>query len=93
MSLSTVVFPAPGAPSSAVTRPARASKETSSTAGGSSLRGLLVSPKASITRSKIARYVGFFGQGVARPATGDGAGGGRPGLHLGGHTSGRSIGG
>ncbi|CAM5243975.1 hypothetical protein SVIOM342S_06645 [Streptomyces violaceorubidus] len=49
MSLSAVVLPAPDAPSSAVTRPARASNETSSTAGGSSLRGLLVSPKAWIT--------------------------------------------
>lgn len=61
MSLSTVVLPAPDAPSSAVTRPAWASKETSSTAGGSSLRGSLVSPMAWITRSKIARYVRFFG--------------------------------
>ncbi|MGX1133703.1 hypothetical protein RKD49_005893 [Streptomyces glaucescens] len=49
MSRSTVVLPAPVAPSSVVTRPARASKETSSTAGGRSLRGSLVSPKAWIT--------------------------------------------
>jgi len=61
MSLSAVVLPAPAAPSSAVTWPARASKETSSTAGGSSLRGLLVSPKAWITRSKIACHIRFFG--------------------------------
>ena len=54
-------IPAPGAPSNAVTRPACASKETSSTAGGSSLRGLLVSPVAWITRCKIARHNGFFG--------------------------------
>ena len=61
MSLSTVVLPAPGPPSNAVTRPARASNDTSSTAGGRSLRGSLVNPMAWITRSKIARYVRFFG--------------------------------
>ena len=48
--------------------PARASKETSSSASGRSLRGLLVSPKAWITRSKIARYVLFWG--IARLAAG-----------------------
>ncbi|GGV83531.1 hypothetical protein GCM10010228_59810 [Streptomyces massasporeus] len=47
-------------------RPARASKETSSAAGGRSLRGLLVSPKAWITRSKIARYIRFFGHPEVR---------------------------
>lgn len=60
MSLSAVVLPAPVGPSNAVTWPARASKEMSSTAGASSLRGLLVNPKTWITRSKIARYVRFF---------------------------------
>lgn len=88
MSLSTVVLPAPGAPRSAVTRPACASKDTSSTAGGSSLRGLLVSPMAWITQRKIARYVRFSGHSNFVP--------GRP-SHWASRvlcqTSGRSIGG
>lgn len=66
MSFNAVVFPAPGAPRSAVTRPARTSKDTSSTAGGSSLRGLLVNPMAWITHSKIARHSRFFGHLAAR---------------------------
>lgn len=49
MSFSAVDLPAPGAPRSAVTRPESASKDTSSTAGGNSLRGLLVNPMAWIT--------------------------------------------
>ncbi|GAA1036179.1 hypothetical protein GCM10009566_03310 [Streptomyces murinus] len=52
-------------------RPARASKETSSTAGGRALREVLVSPKAWITCSKIACDVRFFGVwgGLAMRAT------------------------
>src|SRR4051812_11372722 len=68
ISLSAVVLPEPGVPRSAVTRPARASKERSSTAGGRSLRVLLVSPKAWITRIKIARYVRFSGYRRAHSA-------------------------
>src|SRR3954471_13675837 len=83
MSLSAAVLPAPGAPRSAVTRPARASNETSSTAGGCSLRALLVSPKAWITHSKIARYVRFSGHRTARSATVDRLGRGATASHLG----------
>lgn len=51
ISRTAVVLPDARAPSSAVTRPVGASKDTSSTAGGSSWRGLLVSPKAWIIAS------------------------------------------
>lgn len=63
ISLRAVVLPAPAAPRSTVIRPARASKETSSTAGGRALREVLVSPKAWITCSKIACDVRFWCMG------------------------------